>query len=666
MKTLQLLSVAAAALVLLESATGAAPVTPTSVPLNGWFKCSRSTLDAGAKQKHDDDYYMQTKGHHHHHKHHNKHEIIQQGDQTRKGLRMPSVLVGEQRRKTLPFLQKQLSLEWVAREQRSASTAEKTDRHARQQKSAKGYFDDENDEGDSPYECAEFRVPLCYEGICTSSRTIDVFVKRMVAKPHTNASEKKKSLWVLQGGPGASSTAMEGLMDSLYDELEGKVSLYTMDHRGTARSNRLICEAAQAGTTGSPSGTAIGIEEIPACIQDVLFQIDNQTAAFSVTSAAMDLKSVIDNHLADEDVFVYGLSYGTYLVERLIHFAPKSVKGYSVDGIVSEFGLDEKSRATYSNWDRDVGIVADRFLVQCLKDPFCKSKFPNVDDLSAFTRELYQKLDKAAKEKPSTNACADALASSGTKPSYFLRTTFGDYLTSDRWRTAIPAIILRASRCSKEDAAALEKLAAPAGDDEQYDDDVDNLLYTSEMLYNVIVFSEMWERPSPDKATLVQWYENATMASDNFYVLPYYCLFTGSKEKACTELKNLPKSLPFVYERDEYWNVPAQLPENVTALLMVGGLDVQTRREYGREEFNDIDGDKMLVNFEYAGHCTTFTTPTKSGKGACGMRVLASFVRENGVVSNVDTSCVGETYALEFRDSASQGEDLFGTRSLYG
>lgn len=665
MKTLQLLSATAAALALLESVCvdGAAPVTPTSVPLNGWFKCSRSTLDAGAKQKYNDDYYMQTKGHHKHHQSHASHEI-QQDDHARMGFHMPKVLVGEQRRKTLPFLQKQLSLEWMAREQSSAlSIAEKTDVHSRQKKNAKGYGNYERDEDDSPYECAEFRVPLCYEGVCTSNRTIDVFVKRVVAKPLTNPLEKKKSLWVLQGGPGASSTAMESLMDSLYDELEGKVSLYTMDHRGTARSNRLICEAAQAGTTGSPSGTSIGIEEAPACIQDVLFQIDNQTAAFSVTSAAMDLKSVIDNHLADEDVFVYGLSYGTYLVERLIHFAPKSVKGFSVDGIVSEFGADEKTRATYSNWDRDVGIVADRFLAHCLVDPFCKTKFPGVDDLSAFTRELYKKLDTAAKERPGSNACADALASSGTKPSYFLRTTFGDYLTSERWRTAIPAIIFRANRCSAEDAAALEYLAAPFGD--EYDDDVDNLLYTSEMLYNLIVFSEMWEQPSPDKATLIQWYEDATMASDNFYTLPYYCLFTGSKEKACTELKNLPKSLPFVYQRDQYWNVPAVLPDNVSALLMVGGLDVQTRRAYGKTEFDDIEGDKMLVDFKYAGHCTTFTTPTMSGKGACGMRVLASFVRENGEVRKVDTSCVNETYALEFRDSTSQGEDIFGTRSLY-
>lgn len=671
MKTLHFIAAAAAALALCDlssAAAATAPKTPTSVPLNGWYKCSASTLYGDHKSPHTDDYYLETKSHHKRHKHRSAAHGPSQP--TQRELRAPSVRVGEQRKATLPFLQKQQSLEWIAREQRTVAATLSPPSHHRAHGKNKRSWLGSMDLTPPQYECGAFRVPLCYEGICESNRTIDVFVKRVAAKKRSTASgaKKPKALWVLQGGPGASSTAMEGLMDDLYDELDGDVSIYTMDHRGTARSHRLMCDAAQAGTTGSPSGTSIGVDEVPACIQDVLFQIDNQTAAFSVTSAAMDLKSVIDHHLSDHDVFVYGLSYGTYLVERLIHFAPASVKGFSVDGIVSEFGADADARATYSNWDRDVGIVADRFLGYCLQDAFCKSKFPGVTDLSAFTRALYKKLDAAAKDAPGTNACADALASSGTRPSYFLRTTFGDYLPSDEWRTTIPAIIYRAARCSREDAEVLRLLAEPMayGESEDETEDIDNLLYTSEMLYNVIVFSEMWESPSPNKATLLQWYENATMASDNFYSLPYYCLFTGSNEKGCAELTHLPRSLPFVYKRDQYWNVPAKLPSHASALLLVGGLDVQTRRAYGAMEYKAIEGEKMLVDFTYASHCTTFTTPTTTGKGACGMLVLASFVRENGVLSRVDTSCIADTYKLEFKDAENKAQDLFGTRSLYG
>ncbi|KAF1330468.1 Serine protease family s33, partial [Globisporangium splendens] len=665
MKVAQLLTVVASAAVL--AAAGEPPKTPSSVQLNGWYKCSPSTHNRGTADQ-SDDYYMETKKHHHH-KHH-KHASAAAGGQTQsvastagthRMLKVPSVLMGNERRATLPFLEQ--SFEWVSR-RREQHESKHHSKHKHHHQKAKH---NDNELLEFPqYECGEFRVPMCYEGICNSNRTIDVFVKRVAAQPLENPGEKKKSLWVLQGGPGASSTAMEGMMGDLYQRLEGKVSIYTMDHRGTARSNRLMCEAAQAGTTGSPSGTTISVGEVPACIQDVLFQIDNQTAAFSVTSAAMDLKTVIDTHLSDEDVYVYGLSYGTYLVERLIHFAPESVKGFSVDGIISEAGATVEDRATYSNWDRDVGVVADRFLGHCLNDTFCGSKFPGVNDLSKFTRDLYRDLDKAAEENPGSNACADALASSGSRPSYFLRTTFGDYLTSDTWRIVIPAVIFRASRCNEEDADALSYMAAPYDEGLEDEEDIDNLLYTSEMLYNLIVFSEMWEQPSPDKATLIKWYEDSLMASDNFYVLPYYCLFSGSQEKACTELKNLPKSQSMVYERDQYWNVPAKLPKHASALLMVGGLDVQTRRAYGNLEYNEMEGDKMLVDFKYASHCTTFTTPMKNGDGVCGLQILASFVREDGVLKNVDTSCVDEVYDLVFNESDHLASELFGTRDLYG
>ncbi|TYZ61482.1 hypothetical protein PybrP1_008945 [[Pythium] brassicae (nom. inval.)] len=692
MKTLQLLSAATAAFVLLDGVSvsaASAPRTPSHVPLNGWYKCSASTLSPGEKAPHSDDYYMETKAlrqQQPHGKHHGLHAPVLHADEPK--LRAPSVLVGEQRRQMLPFLQRQQSFEWLARNQRHVSeyhreqeaTEHHHHHHHRSSSGGGGSTHDRSWAGrDSAlsrpqYECGAFRVPMCYEGICNSTRTIDVFVKRVAAT--APATKKQKALWVLQGGPGASSTAMEGLMDSLYRELDGHVSIYTMDHRGTGRSHRLICDAAQAGTVGSPSGASIGVDEVPACIQDVRFQIDNQTAAFSVTSAAMDLKSVIESHLADQDVFVYGLSYGTYLVERLVHFAPAVVKGFSVDGIVSEFGADADARATYSNWDRDVGVVADRFLAHCLKDALCGALFPGVHDLGAFTRALYEQLDAAART-PGTNACADALARSGAtrrRPSYLLRTTFGEYLADDVWRTVIPAVIHRAARCSKQDAAALRVFASAWDGAEDSDDgdggvtesDMDRVLYMSEMLYNVIVFSEMWESPSPDKATLVRWYENATMASDNYYVLPYYCLFTGSTEKACAELTHLPPSLPFAYTRDQYWNVPATLPARVPMLLLVGGLDVQTRRAYGANEYKDVTGDKMLVDFEFASHCTTFSTPTKSGRGSCGMLVLASFVRENGALAKVDTSCVGDTYALSFRDSVVKAEELFGQSSLYG
>ncbi|GLD98483.1 hypothetical protein PINS_up007180 [Pythium insidiosum] len=648
---MRLAAVLAAVALPLAGASASVPSSSHAVQINGWYRCSASTLYASESHNPEEppeDFYLETKAAR------RGHRASRRAPPPRGGVDGASAL-------HVPFLEQ--SMEFSARRSSAWSSAP---RHSASKDSRKSWGGGAS-LSNPVYECAEFRVPLCHEGICTSNRTIDVFVKRALARAPA-PDGKKKSLWVLQGGPGASSTAMEDLMVSMYQELEGQVTLYTMDHRGTARSHRLECQAAEAQTPGSPGGTNIIVSEVPNCINDLLFKMDNQTSAFSVTSAAMDLRTIIEFAEPENDVYVYGLSYGTYLVERLIHFAPPNVKGFAIDGIVSESGATVEERSTFSNWDFDVGVVGARLLSHCMKDPFCQSKFPNVKDLADFTLQLYRRLDEDAANRPGTNVCADVLGSTGRKPSYFMRSTLAQYLTSEEWRTTIPAVIFRAARCNSRDAHALRTFVElMSGDDGEGELDVDEVLFTSEMLYYLIVFSEMWEYPTPSKETLVQWYEGAVMASDNYYSLPYYCLFTGSREAACKALKNLPPSKPMVYERDQFWNSTAELPPGTSALLMSGGLDPQTRRMYGSLEYDLMKGDRMLVHFDYAGHCTTFTTPTMTDAPSrtCGVQILASYVRANGKVAEVNTDCVGNTYPLDFHGDRYMANYLFGTTSLY-
>ncbi|RLN94017.1 hypothetical protein BBJ28_00009564 [Nothophytophthora sp. Chile5] len=650
MKVLAALWAASAALVAASVAAEGAEQPP--VQLNGWFPCSQDSLSADYADKgHDDGYYMETSA--------------SADENARRTRRRAAADATEVQESALPFLQQsfdRLFAQSAWQEAPQSQASQHSNRHHAK-------VSDDASLGTPQYECAEFRVPMCYTDICESDETIDVFVKR-VAATSKSAEARGKALWVLQGGPGASSTGIEGLMNTLYLQLDREVSVYTMDHRGTGRSARLQCMAAQAGALGSPGGAAIRLDEIPACIDDIRFQISNQTAAFSITSAAKDLATIIDFALSDQDVFVYGLSYGTYLVERLMHFAPSSVRGFSIDGIVSESGGTVETRSTFSNWDHDVGVVAGRFLAACLTDGFCKEKFPGVTDLSAFVLQLYSDLDAAVADgKRGNNACADALANNGLKPSYLLRSTFGQYLMSDRMRIAIPAVIYRAARCNDHDARALEYFAQGLdyADDEGAfgGSDPSTLLYDSDMLYYLIVFSEMWETPTPDKATLIKWYEDSVMASDNYLSLPYYCLFSGSREHACQELVHLPVSRTLVYERDAYWNQTAVLPDGVTALLMTGGMDLQTRRMYGELEYEMLTGERMLVNFEDAGHCTTFTTPMLSGGATCGVRILVSYVRQGGALKEVDTSCMDDLVPLTFASDSVDVRELFGSRDLY-
>jgi len=72
-------------------------------------------------------------------------------------------------------------------------------------------------------------------------------------------------------------------MSSLYTALAGKFSVYTMDHRGTGRSNVLDCTASQATAAGSPGGSSVTLDELPSCILDLEFEYSKQfTVAFYI------------------------------------------------------------------------------------------------------------------------------------------------------------------------------------------------------------------------------------------------------------------------------------------------------------------------------------------------------------------------------------------------
>ncbi|KAG6623815.1 putative serine protease family S33 [Phytophthora cinnamomi] len=63
---------------------------------------------------------------------------------------------------------------------------------------------------DITFECATVEAPLCHPGICTSSKTIELFVKRKLATVTLYQEQTaRKSLWLLAGGPGASSVDLE-------------------------------------------------------------------------------------------------------------------------------------------------------------------------------------------------------------------------------------------------------------------------------------------------------------------------------------------------------------------------------------------------------------------------------------------------------------------------
>ncbi|KAF1780140.1 Alpha/Beta hydrolase fold [Phytophthora cactorum] len=171
-------------------------------------------------------------------------------------------------------------------------------------------------------ECATYSAPLCYPGVCEApewaDQTVDIFVKRLRAADPKTAT----NVWLLQGGPGFASNDLESDMTTLYTKLKGAANMYTMDHRGTGHSTILDCSAAQAATSGSPTGNTVEPSEVPSCAK-ALERKYGDLASFSTTSAAKDLVTLVSEFSNGKNTIVYGTSYGSLL--NLFGFGVPSV-----------------------------------------------------------------------------------------------------------------------------------------------------------------------------------------------------------------------------------------------------------------------------------------------------------------------------------------------------
>ncbi|KAJ0407461.1 hypothetical protein P43SY_005002 [Pythium insidiosum] len=514
-------------------------------------------------------------------------------------------------------------------------------------------------------QCAVVDVPLCYPGVCngTTSQTIELFVKRIVAS--TADPSKRPNVWFLQGGPGASSVAMESAMLSMYRLLRGQVNVYTMDHRGTGRSTKLDCVAAQATTSGSPRGTSVSPSEVPACADELKRRYRGNLAGFSTTSAAYDLAAFISSFQARSETYVYGVSYGSSVVERLMHLQPKEVVGYVLDGVSTTAGADKSAYPYFSNWDTAFGAVGERLLELCASDTLCKSKFgatPAKDALRALLTDL---------DGPSSSRCAAIIADDEDVESppagVVLRIVLGEMLQSASLRALIPAVVYRVQRCAERDQTALKRffkvlrsMTSRASEDSAH---------FSSLLYRLIMFSELWEAPTPSSDELLERFLSVSISNGAVYSsVDDYCAFTKETSSVCRQLGVSAYTAPAIwYARDRYWNVAATVPPSASVLLMSSQLDPQTPHTFAETLLQTIKGSrKALVTFDYAAHGTVFSTKQAgSGRPTCGMQVLVSYVAAKGDVTKIDRTCVASLPGVNFSASPRLVADLFDTSDAF-
>ncbi|RHY29026.1 hypothetical protein DYB32_005510 [Aphanomyces invadans] len=400
---------------------------------------------------------------------------------------------------------------------------------------------------------------------------------------------------------------------------------------------------------------------------------DYQPAAFSITSAANDVAAVISS-LGETSAYVYGVSYGTAVVSRVMHFSPSVVRGFILDGVQSEAFPTWIDAPTFTNWDRDFSDVArrvaDRFLDLCHDDAFCRSKFST---LRGTLQVLYADLDSG---KHNCTAFVKSLGNDDIAPSNILRALFGSFFPDMAMRLLVPVFIYRLRRCTANDMDVMTfALIRVYGDSEGGGggDPPDVDAPDSSMLYKTIVFSELWQRPSPGLMDLYQVFANSTMSSGIYSQVLEYCLFAGvvAAEQSCVDLGTMlpttASATNFTYTPDTYFNVTATIPPHTSVLVLSGKLDPQTPHKYAEDQFQRMAGTaKRMFAFEYAAHGTIATTPVITpNHPTCAVSLILSYVQNQGNLDAIDTSCVARVQPLVFEWTSTAAKDAFNVTDAY-
>lgn len=476
-------------------------------------------------------------------------------------------------------------------------------------------------------ECATMVLPLNYA--TPESDGLPVHVARIKAtKP------RRGSLWLLQGGPGGDGSSLAPIAAAFAKKVPD-LDLYLPDHRGTGRSSRLGCEKQEA--TSSVGGANIVSYEWQLCLKAAVDEWGDNLAHFTPSNAARDLDAWIEATRQEGDqVFLYGVSYGTYWAHRFLQIFPDNVDGVVLDSVCPP-GV-----CVGDQYDVVFNKVGKAYLDLCGEDDFCSSKLTK--DPWKMLGALYTKIQDKG-HCPNFTKKVTPLQ---------MRMLFSALLRQVQMRAAIPAIIYRLNRCDPADEVVLSKVlnlmqylggglmpmpVDPQGTLPKYA--VGKTF--SELLNAHILMSEMWTDPAPSYVKVQEDFQ-AT------YIAP------GATYNTIWLFDKWPK-----FKRDEYVD---KFADTDTPVLMLNGtLDPQTPDFYAKAMNDGLKGkNKQLILLPGAAHGTVNQAPMFTG-GMCGMELAGQFFVDPK--AKIDPACIGLLVPVAFTLPPMLVAQFLGVKDLF-
>lgn len=454
-------------------------------------------------------------------------------------------------------------------------------------------------------ECAEVQVPV--RRTPSSQRQITLSLKRF-----RQTTQPRGQLWILAGGPGSAASDFE-IDAEFYSALGQDLDLYFLDHRGTGRSTRLTCPIEQR--PDSHAGEVIRDEEWATCFESMNSTWGEDLSGFSSEEAATDLGELIaQTREGNEPVFLYAVSYGTYLAQRYLDLFPSQASGVVLDSICVPGQCD-----LLLEMDRQSNRMGRRIFELCAEDSLCSADlgstpFARLTALSAL-------LDSAH--------CRSVGWSSTT-----LRQVLGMMVTTAGLRDYMPAVVRRLERCNSDDVLALKNF-------QSYLSGIDTEASSfSQVVHANIVLSELSVRPLPSAEQIERNVSEQYVSMD-----------AGARLASAVSTWR-------TYAREQSANTLA--PTSTPLLMLHGALDPQLPLESAQSlaGFYDLP-HQHFVEIPYSPHDTLSQSLLDQTGNTCGTELVKQFLADP--LGQLDTSCTSRVLKLNFAGVPAISSLLFGT-----
>jgi pimeloyl-ACP methyl ester carboxylesterase len=472
-------------------------------------------------------------------------------------------------------------------------------------------------EDDGLAECAAVEMPLDWsdEG---NGRTFVVVAKRLLA-----ATESDLQIWLLDGGPGAAGTYDFPPYMTYLQQLYPGADVYTLDHRGTGKSGRLSCPAAESPE--SAGGDQIDYGETFGCIPYLEETWGDALDYITTSSSAIDLAALIEaSRRPDQRVIVWGGSYGSYFAHRYLQIFPDQADGVVIEAIFTPDG-------TFIDSDLHIDAVAHELFDRCADHALCADKLG--DDPWGLLGSVLE-------------AMRDGHCAVSGLSADLVRIVFAYALYSEKLAALLPAATYRLDRCEPEDATAVFNLydflfgEGGAWDIEAY----------SILLQHHVMFSEMWDHPDFEGVDLDAYF-------DDLYDTTSVAKLSMPTKKSIKE--HWPAYEDPLY--DDGW------AEAGTPLLMLQGeLDPVCPHVKALDMVDHFHGpNQHFVSFPHSCHGVSGASPYPSDEGLadCGQELMLAFMADP--TAPLDASCADHTLPIDFDPDPELAEAVFGIADAY-